>query len=214
MIKRLYYGLFLTWILTLGGCTPTDFETCEAQAAKDAKTNQALSILVSKCGLDFPARKRPDGTYAYYDAASEQNYLVKGAKVSAAEWEWIEQERKKKKDDAFRARAEYQQKREEALKDVSVSNATATCVTNVYCSEKVITATIKNGSKYRINRVAVGWVMAAGKIDCTRSMSESAASSVNIPSGGNAVLTWGTRDGPHSINHLCLDVVGVGVGVE
>ena len=47
---------------------PTDYEDCAARAAKDAKSTEALSVLLSICDSDFKGRRKPGGGYAYYNS--------------------------------------------------------------------------------------------------------------------------------------------------
>jgi hypothetical protein len=46
---------------------PRDYEDCAARAAKDAKSKDALSVLLSLCDLEFKGRRKPGGGYAYYN---------------------------------------------------------------------------------------------------------------------------------------------------
>jgi hypothetical protein len=47
---------------------PTDYEDCAARAAKDAKSKDALSVLLSLCDSEFKGRRKPGGGYAYYSS--------------------------------------------------------------------------------------------------------------------------------------------------
>ena len=47
---------------------PTDYEDCAARAAKDAKSKDALSVLLSLCDSEFKGRRKPGGGYAYYNS--------------------------------------------------------------------------------------------------------------------------------------------------
>jgi hypothetical protein len=47
---------------------PTDYEDCAARAAKDAKSTDALSVLLSICDSDFKGRRKSGGGYAFYNS--------------------------------------------------------------------------------------------------------------------------------------------------
>jgi hypothetical protein len=49
---------------------PTDYEDCAARAAKDAKSKDSLSVLLSLCDSEFKGRRKPGGGYAYYNSCS------------------------------------------------------------------------------------------------------------------------------------------------
>jgi len=44
---------------------PSDYEECSVDAAKEAKNNNSLAILLQNCNREFPARKGSDGRYYY-----------------------------------------------------------------------------------------------------------------------------------------------------
>jgi hypothetical protein len=49
---------------------PTDYEDCAVHAAKDAKSKDSLSVLLSLCDAEFKGRRKPGGGYAYYNNCS------------------------------------------------------------------------------------------------------------------------------------------------
>lgn len=67
---------------------PADFEECSEQAAKEAKTDEALKILLRACSSKFPARRNPSGSgYTFYDSRTDQSFAVAGPLPSAREIE-------------------------------------------------------------------------------------------------------------------------------
>jgi hypothetical protein len=42
---------------------PKDYEECAVNAAKEAKSEDALAILLSSCELQFKGRRKPTGGY-------------------------------------------------------------------------------------------------------------------------------------------------------
>jgi len=75
---------------------PKDYEECEAAAAKEAKTETALTILRQKCASDFPARRWREGGYYFYDAQTNMSFFVSGPRMSKSDWDRINAERQKK----------------------------------------------------------------------------------------------------------------------
>jgi hypothetical protein len=61
-----------------GSIAPKDYEECAQSAAKDARSKDALSVLLSICSSEFKARRKADGGYAYYDSCQERTFDIKG----------------------------------------------------------------------------------------------------------------------------------------
>ena len=57
---------------------PTDYEECAESAAKTAKTNEALKILISACASKFAGRRKVGGGYTYFDARQNRSFDIKG----------------------------------------------------------------------------------------------------------------------------------------
>ncbi len=80
--------------------SPKDYEECSVQAAKDAKNNDSLRILLDYCDTEFPARRKPEGGYHYYigkmDRLPDQNYGyldVSGPKLTKSDWTKIKEKK-------------------------------------------------------------------------------------------------------------------------
>jgi hypothetical protein len=71
---------------------PTDYEDCAARAAKDAKSKDALSVLLSLCGSEFKGRRKPGGGFTYYDSCQHNAIDIKGPNPTPAELNDIEQQ--------------------------------------------------------------------------------------------------------------------------
>lgn len=59
---------------------PKDYEDCAARAAKDAKSKDALSVLLSICGSEFEGRRKAGGGYTYYDSCQDRAFDIQRAK--------------------------------------------------------------------------------------------------------------------------------------
>jgi hypothetical protein len=64
---------------------PTDYEGCAARAAKDAKSKDALSVLLSVCDSDFKGRRKLGGGYTYCDTCQDRAVDIKGPNPTSAE---------------------------------------------------------------------------------------------------------------------------------
>lgn len=93
--------------------TPRDYEECIESAAKNAKSADALSLLVSSCSSKFVARRDViHGGYTYYDGRQSLSFKIAGPNPTTEEWANIEKQYAKYLDG--RAAAEEAQRRQEA----------------------------------------------------------------------------------------------------
>lgn len=74
---------------------PADYEDCAANAAKDAKSKDALSVLLSLCDSDFKGRRRPGGGYTYYNSCPGtiemgRTFYIKGPNPTPDERKYME----------------------------------------------------------------------------------------------------------------------------
>lgn len=108
--KTTVYGCFLLF------CTPAlaqwwnpfapgDYEECAEAAAKTAKTNQALNILIDACTSKFAGRRKVGGGYTYFDLRQNRNFDIKGPNPTSDEMKDIDFEYAEqiKRDAALRA---------------------------------------------------------------------------------------------------------------
>lgn len=200
---------------------PKDFEDCRAAAAKDARSNQSLAILIEKCRTDFPARRKLGGGYIYYDPISETSVDVSSPKLSRSDLEKIERAQKQKQEASYRA---YQQQQaiaarkerlgRQALPAVKVISWTNKCESSYYCGSKIITVTIKNDSPYELSRVEFGWLIEAN-IKCSRTGSLPARGEFNGSLLPGQTTTWTQKisglssfdgAGPDGVLDGCLGV--------
>jgi hypothetical protein len=91
---------------------PSDYEECAENAAKSAKSKEALDILVASCGSKFVGRRNVRGGYIYYDGRQNRDFNIVGPNPSPGEWDYIEKQYAKHLDDV--AAAEQAQRRLEA----------------------------------------------------------------------------------------------------
>jgi hypothetical protein len=92
---------------------PRDYEECVESAAKNAKSKDALSLLVSSCSSKFVGRHDViRGGYTYYDGRQSLSFKIAGPNPTAEEWINIEKQYVKYLDGV--AAAEEAQRRQEA----------------------------------------------------------------------------------------------------
>ena len=58
--------------------SPRDYEDCAARSAKDAKSKDALSVLLSICSTEFKGRRKAGGGYTFYDRCRDRAVDIKG----------------------------------------------------------------------------------------------------------------------------------------
>ena len=194
-------ALFL--FVALSGCAPRDQEGCVARAAKEAKTNDALKVLVRNCESEFPAKRRDDGTYAYFDAQTEEWIDVSGPKLSDADIVAIEELRSQKVENLSQKAS----RNKKAIQDVSVERFDISCEGSL-CWEKNITVLLKNKSEYRISGVKFGYEIGEN-LDCTGSFGKEFSSDIAIPPGGTASIVKKLAlnvAGPEGVTTGCLRV--------
>ncbi|MEY4076046.1 MAG: hypothetical protein RIQ69_416 [Pseudomonadota bacterium] len=188
---------------------PSDFEDCAKKAAQEAKSNNALSILVAQCGTEFPARRARSGGYEYFDTVTMQSISVSDPKLSTADRTKITRHQEA----TVQARAEIYRiqeiKNNQAIPKVNITKWNIGCANSYYCHEKIISAVIKNGSPYSISKIGVG-IVVNRKIDSCGILSESSSATVSIPPGRSATVNFHTWDGPTDGGYqACFGVTSV-----
>ena len=68
---------------------PKDYEECAERAARDAKSIDALSVLVSNCRSSFAGRRKAGGGYTYYDQCQESTFDINGPNPTPDEAKYI-----------------------------------------------------------------------------------------------------------------------------
>jgi hypothetical protein len=64
---------------------PRDYEDCAGRAAKDAKSKDALGVLLSICSSEFMGRRKVGGGYTYYDGCQDRTFDINGPNPNADE---------------------------------------------------------------------------------------------------------------------------------
>jgi len=224
-------GIFwsTSWSFSLFG--PSDYEECKASAAKDAKTESALKILIDKCDTDFPARKGEQGGYFYFDSDSRQWIEVSSAKMSKTDWSKVNQARSDyakaqelKNHRAAEARAQQEKSAEEqrklqanknaeALSKVSVQSVAISCDGSYICINRHFTIKLKNASSFDIKRIGLGILVTTDpRPDCSGSHAEDRRENVDLRAGGLTSINITHDPGPNKVDaKACIWVTSVSV---
>jgi hypothetical protein len=143
---------------------PKDYEDCAERAAKDAKTNNALSILLQNCNTSFPARRKPGGGYVYYEEVSQTYLDVSGPRLSKADKKLIEQhisdavKREVRKSEELVRQAELLMQRIDTAKDkLNITKTELLTEGEYYCIKKTLRVYLKNNSTEVITGVKLGF---------------------------------------------------------
>ena len=188
---------------------PSDFEDCAKKSATDAKSKEALNVLLTQCAAEFPARRSPMGGYVYFDVELMQSIPVSGPKLSSADVNKINQLKDANRKVAAEANARRNQRNMEARAKTQISSWKISCANAYYCGEKIITAIIKNDSNYTISGIGVG-VVVNRKVDSCGQLSETSFKSVTISPNRSATLNFQTWDGPSDgAYQACLQITSV-----
>ncbi len=75
-----------------GSVAPKDYEDCAERAARDAKSKDALSILISVCRSNFAGRRKAGGGYTYYDPCQESTFDINGPNPTTDEVAYIREQ--------------------------------------------------------------------------------------------------------------------------
>ncbi len=71
---------------------PQDYEDCAARAAKDVKSKDGLSVLLSICSSEFKGRRILGGGYAFYDTCQNRRFEIRGPNPTPGEQKHISEQ--------------------------------------------------------------------------------------------------------------------------
>jgi hypothetical protein len=86
-------GAAIAWVSGWNPFLPKDYEECIESAAKSAKSQEALGILVSSCSSKFVGRRNVrGGGYTYHDDRQNSTFIIAGPNPTPEEWAYIEKQ--------------------------------------------------------------------------------------------------------------------------
>jgi hypothetical protein len=218
---------------------PSDFEECTERAAKEAKTSEALNILLESCRAKFAGRRKPGGGYTFLDARQNRSFPIAGPNPTPAETKYFDEqysvflkdqqaaatayaERSKQlqqlEAERQRARqnelADLERRRQSALGRVRVISREFKCQSMwVGCPYYDVTVRVENQSNENISSVSVGWVFfPADGSDCPSVVDKRESARVSLRPRDNAVLHFKGDGGPSDSpekTRYCITVTDV-----
>jgi flagellar biosynthesis GTPase FlhF len=75
-----------------GSFAPKDYQECAQRAAKDARSKEALSVLLSICGSEFKGRRKVGGGYTYYDSRLDRTFNIDGPNPNLDEQKFLDEQ--------------------------------------------------------------------------------------------------------------------------
>lgn len=167
-----------------------------------------MQVLGDNCRSEFPASRRDDGTYAYFDSELAEAVTVSGPKLSSEDWEKIRQLRAERQN----AQAQAQVERQNAASKLEIASFKITC-NNQYiaCYDKNITVNLRNNSEKTINGVSIDYEI-GNNIDCSGSLGKSFHNSISIAPGGVGSIVENVKfdaAGPEGEMRGCVRIGGV-----
>jgi hypothetical protein len=186
--------------------SPKDYEDCAARAAKEAKSKDGLSVLLSVCRSQFEGRRKAGGAYTYYDSCQDKTFDIKGPNRNAGELKNINEEclaYLDKQAAAERALQEIKWRRKiEAMSNIHVIFVRDGGCGSVSCPGRF---KVTNDSNEALSNVLVG--SAFTNDDCPAVYAEQHALRIKVSPGevrriGGSVL-WGEG------SRLCVEVLDV-----
>ncbi len=214
--------ILLAALTFLAACGPKDQEDCKAKAAKDAKSVAAMEVLLEDCQRRFPAVKRDDGSYAYYDDTLSEWVGVSGPVLSDADVEKLRELRAEKQ--AFQAtqdaenaksQAKLAADRQLALSQMKIISYDISCNGDepyMGCYNKNITIKIKNQSARTITGLTISYEI-GDDIDCSGSLGKNFNNNISIPPGSVGSIVENVMfdaAGPNGVMNGCVQVSGIG----
>jgi len=220
---------------------PRDYEDCAERAAIDAKSKDALSVLLSGCRTKFAGRRKPGGGYSFYDSCQGRDFDINGPNptpdelksvneqclayheaesIAAAKEEKLEQEKQRAAQEAGAEESRRQQAAQLALQARLWAAVTATqvtpagfeCWTADDCSTYDMKIEVTNSSKEALSRVQIGLAFVPTNGACPSSYAERHILEITLSPGE-------TRgDEIHFVNaalakksRACIQVLNVGL---
>jgi TPR repeat protein len=215
---------------------PNDYEECAETAAKEAKSKEALSILISSCASKFRGRRKLGGGYTYYDSRQLRSFDIVAPNPSAEEMQRIDSEYYSylaSEAEAARRAEEARQRAEEAKRQAAIAKQNARlelerrqniaktmvfivskeieCPYRVTCDIFKLNTTIQNRSNETISQVHLGWAFLPEQDwGCPSSFSTKTTQSVYIRPGDTITLNLDGYDGSSERGfRYCIGITGV-----
>jgi hypothetical protein len=205
--------------------SPKDYEECAESAAKQARSKEALSILISSCDTKFVGRRKPGGGgYSYFDFRQNRSFDIAGPNPTEREKKFIEAqyslyieskikaqkiqdeiEAQKIQDEikaqkiqdemAARRQLAIESRRIAAIKSVKVISSNVECRI-LLCNRYKLFVRVKNQSTENITAISLGWVfLSQQETSCPSTLSTKRQLDANLRPGDTTVFNIDGFDG-------------------
>jgi hypothetical protein len=214
---------------------PKDYEECSERAAKDAKSKDALSVLLSICRADFEGRRKAGGGYTYYDTCQSRTFDIKGPNPSPDEIEYIKMQCSGYLDEAARAAKRLMQQEQEARAEriLTLELRKSKAIINIQAIPKGVTCfqdhryevpcegryrfdgvkmevEVTNRSNDALSNISIGLASVPTEGDaCPKSYAERKELRVRLSPGETRVSKIGYLDAEFSKYRVCIKVIDV-----
>jgi hypothetical protein len=218
---------------------PKDYEECADHAARDAKSKDALAVLLSVCRSDFEGRRKRGGGYTFYDQCKDQNYDIDGPNPTPDEMKYIEGRCQAYLDLKSRMDAEdaeLARKKQQAAQEARIAAQQAETAASAALHARVLAAIpaihvaangfkdcelynsvfcklsveVANGSKEALSRIVIGLSNVAAVGDaCPSSYAAQFWFYIKLSPGEKRGTTVDVHDIEFSKHPLCIKVLGV-----
>jgi len=195
---------------------PRDYEDCAENAAREAKSKEALSIFLHSCDVNFAGRRKRGGGYTYYDNRQQRAFDIAGPNPTPHEMEYIDSQysvqiERERQSEQFKA--ELEGRRQNVVSRLQVVPLNIECIASNYCGMYKLSVRLRNNSSELITAVSVGWAfVSGGDATCPTSLPTKVTRSVNLRKGDTTVLNIDGHDGPMEGNaRYCIIATDVDI---
>jgi hypothetical protein len=217
---------------------PKDYEECAESAAINAKSKDALSVLISICSSKFEGRRKVGDGYTYYDRCQNRTFNIKGPNRTSDELESMkrqclayldaqarvaaeEEETERRTQQATQeAKARAQQAAQEAETRRQAAKLAVMAAIQVIprgFSRSVLSDTyldmkvdVTNGSKWAVSYVTVGFAFIPTKTDpCPTSFAQQEKLYLPLSPGETRSYEIRSIDAELSKHRVCIKVLDV-----
>ena len=192
---------------------PSDYEECIERAAKEAKTSDALNILLQSCSTKFTGRRKPGGGYTFLDTRQNRSFPIAGPNPTPAEIKFFDEQHSvflKNQQEAAAAYAERSRQSQELetkrQADLERRRRTAhglvevtsslRCQNSGSCINYEISLRIENHSTENISSVSLGWSISPPQGKCPTAILTKETVRVKLRPADTTATQFNGFDGP------------------
>jgi hypothetical protein len=213
---------------------PKDYEDCAESAARDARSKEALSILLSSCNSKFIGRRKPGGGYTFYDSRQGRSFDIAGPNPTPDEMGFVDKqysiyladiakaklragEVKREAEEAARQaaiteakeQADFERRKQIARDMLTIQSTDLECKLFLQCGIYRLNITVINRSNETIYAMNFGWAFITSRY-CPSAYTPKHWANVTLRPGDSTTINVEGFDGPgESEVHYCVGVTAV-----